>query len=82
MPARPTSQEVDVRETETTTMATDPVCGMQVDPDEAAGTSEHNGETVYFCSLGCKQQFDATPERYVGQQTAQAGASASRQAAT
>ncbi len=63
-------------------MVIDPVCGMQVDPDQAAGTSEHNGETVSFCSLGCKQQFDATPERYVGQQTAQAGASASRQEAT
>ncbi|MCA1849878.1 MAG: HAD-IC family P-type ATPase, partial [Acidobacteria bacterium] len=43
---------------------TDPVCGMTVDPETAAGTSERGGETYYFCSLGCKERFDAgAPER-------------------
>lgn len=41
-------------------------CGMQVDPDSAAGTSEYEGETVYFCSSGCKVKFDEEPERYAG----------------
>ena len=39
-------------------MHIDPVCGMTVDPAHAAGTSEHEGQTVYFCSLHCKRKFD------------------------
>jgi hypothetical protein len=31
-------------------MEKDPVCGMQVDPQKAVGTSEHQGKTYYFCS--------------------------------
>jgi len=30
--------------------AKDPVCGMMVDPLNAAGTYEHNEQTYYFCS--------------------------------
>ena len=43
----------------------DPVCGMTVDPAHAAGPSEYQGETIYFCSAGCKEKFDASPERYI-----------------
>ena len=32
------------------TMARDPVCGMHVEEQRAAGTSEYQGETCYFCS--------------------------------
>ena len=49
--------------------ATDPVCGMQVDPATAAGSSEYQGITYYFCSMGCKRQFDRDPQRYVGVQS-------------
>jgi len=42
----------------------DPVCGMTIDPVKAAGTSRYGGETVYFCSLGCKAAFDTDPEKY------------------
>jgi Cu+-exporting ATPase len=43
--------------------ATDPVCGMSVDP---ATAPEHRGTgpgTVYFCSAGCAAAFDADPGR-------------------
>jgi Cu+-exporting ATPase len=43
----------------------DPVCGMQVDPAKAAGTSGYLGQTYYFCSKGCKAKFDANPGQYV-----------------
>jgi Cu+-exporting ATPase len=43
----------------------DPVCGMDIDPATAAGTSEYKGHTYYFCSLGCKKTFDKDPEKYV-----------------
>ena len=37
----------------------DPVCGMTVNPETAAGTSERDGVRFYFCSTGCKEKFDA-----------------------
>lgn len=45
-------------------MEKDVVCGMQFDPAKAAGTSQHNGKTYYFCSKGCKTKFDANPAQY------------------
>lgn len=48
--------------------ATDPICGMQVDPRQVAATSEYQGTTYHFCSTGCKRQFDKNPEQFVGQQ--------------
>jgi Cu+-exporting ATPase len=45
-------------------MEIDVVCGMQVDPAHAAGTSQHGGKTYYFCSSGCKAKFDANPGQY------------------
>ena len=42
----------------------DPVCGMTVDPASAAGKSEFQGSTFYFCSNGCKSKFDSAPERF------------------
>ena len=49
--------------------ATDPVCGMQVDPTTAAGQTEYQGTTYYFCSIGCKRQFDRDLQRFVGGQS-------------
>ncbi|MCF7805246.1 MAG: YHS domain-containing protein [Candidatus Marinimicrobia bacterium] len=42
----------------------DPVCGMDVDPDNAAAQTEHNGKTYYFCAPGCKKAFEENPEKY------------------
>jgi Cu+-exporting ATPase len=47
-------------------MERDVVCGMQVDPATAAGKSEYNGKTFYFCSPICKKKFDANPGQYAG----------------
>jgi P-type Cu+ transporter len=46
-------------------MEKDVVCGMQVDPAKAAGSSQYNGKIYYFCSAGCKAKFDANPRQYV-----------------
>jgi YHS domain-containing protein len=45
-------------------MAKDPVCHMEVDPKKAAAQSTYKGQTIYFCAVGCKQKFDANPEKY------------------
>ncbi len=44
--------------------ATDPVCHMEIDPEAAAATYEHEGKTYYFCAPGCKQKFEEDPEKY------------------
>jgi len=46
-------------------MERDPVCGMEVDRDSAAATSEYQGRTFYFCAQACKEEFDANPEQFV-----------------
>ncbi|HEX6085718.1 MAG TPA: heavy metal translocating P-type ATPase [Thermoanaerobaculia bacterium] len=42
----------------------DPVCGMTISKDDAAGSSEYGGKTYYFCNPGCKTKFDADPAAY------------------
>jgi len=46
-------------------MATDPVCGMTVEPESAAGTAAHDDKTYYFCSAHCKSAFERDPAKYV-----------------
>lgn len=57
------------RMTDTTPMqATDPVCGMTVDPvtAEARGLSaEYAGVTYYFCGRGCMLEFRDDPNKYL-----------------
>ncbi len=45
--------------------ATDPVCGMVVDPAAARGSHTHEGRTYYFCSPSCLEKFRADPHRYL-----------------
>ena len=42
----------------------DPVCEMTIDRDTAAGESQYQERTFYFCSAECKRQFDAAPDRF------------------
>ncbi len=42
----------------------DPVCGMEIRPEDAAAHEEHEGQTFYFCSEGCHKAFLKDPHRY------------------
>jgi len=53
----------------------DPVCGMVVDTESAAASSRFEDQQFYFCSIACKEAFDASPARYARQ----AGVSADRE---
>lgn len=46
-------------------MAKDPVCGMTVEPEKTAATSEYKGETIYFCNPKCKKKFDEAPDAFL-----------------
>ena len=49
----------------TTTTQIDPVCGMSVDPERAAGSVDYNGTTYYFCSTHCVHRFRENPESFL-----------------
>jgi P-type Cu+ transporter len=43
----------------------DPVCGMYVAPENAAGHVRHDGRDYYFCSKHCERKFSSNPEEYL-----------------
>ncbi|MDQ6878444.1 MAG: permease [Candidatus Dormibacteraeota bacterium] len=47
------------------TLVRDPVCGMSVDPATATHTAGYMGTTHYFCSAGCKENFENDPSKYI-----------------
>lgn len=46
-------------------MAVDPVCGMTVDPEHAAGRFDYRGQPYFFCSTHCLHRFQSDPEHYL-----------------
>lgn len=48
-------------------MTTDPVCGMSVEPEQAAAKAEYKQQIWYFCSAHCHEKFQATPEKYTAE---------------
>ena len=49
-------------------MPIDPVCGVQVDEEDAV-TFTYKGRTYYFCCDDCRDEFREAPEEYVGEGT-------------
>jgi Cu+-exporting ATPase len=47
------------------TAATDPVCGMHVDPATVRNHLEHAGHRYFFCGARCKERFAAEPARFL-----------------
>lgn len=46
-------------------MHIDPVCGMEIEEKEAAGSSTYKGVVYYFCSQHCKEEFDKDPVKFL-----------------
>ncbi|MDO8550588.1 MAG: YHS domain-containing protein, partial [Ignavibacteria bacterium] len=42
----------------------DPVCGMWIEPDDAADMEIYKGKIFYFCAPCCKKDFEENPEPY------------------
>ncbi|MFQ6026860.1 MAG: XdhC family protein [Dehalococcoidia bacterium] len=47
--------------------AIDPICKMTVSIDDARYLSTYNDDTIYFCCLRCKEEFDQDPEQYLSE---------------
>lgn len=43
----------------------DPVCGMTIAPEDAAGTHPYHDEKYYFCSQSCLERFEESPEQFL-----------------
>ena len=56
-------------------IATDPICGMRIDPEDAVATAEHEGVRYWFCSEACRDAFlgdpAPTPDRITEAELAQ-----------
>jgi len=47
----------------------DPVCGMSVDPETTAHKATHEQTDYFFCSVGCRTKFVASPQTWLGPAT-------------
>ncbi|HLA69163.1 MAG TPA: YHS domain-containing protein [Bacteroidota bacterium] len=46
-------------------MKKDPVCGMMIDEEFAAGSALYDGQTYFFCAPGCLHSFVEKPAKYL-----------------
>ena len=56
--------------------ATDPVCGMSVDPHTAKHRFATKGQDYFFCSGRCRERFAAEPEKFLQPQRPESAAPA------
>ncbi|NIA67508.1 heavy metal translocating P-type ATPase [Pelagibius litoralis] len=54
----------------------DPVCGMAVDPDNAAHRHDHAEKTYFFCCARCQEKFRRAPEAILSGKVAASSAAA------
>jgi Cu+-exporting ATPase len=45
--------------------AIDPVCKMQLPRDQVRESPLVDGQSYYFCSVGCRAEFQRHPEDYL-----------------
>ncbi len=43
----------------------DPVCGMTIEEEDAAGSHIHDGTAYYFCNPSCLERFTADPKAFL-----------------
>jgi Cu+-exporting ATPase len=57
-------------------LATDPVCGMSVDPQTAKHRLAYKGQDYFFCSGRCRERFEAEPDKFLQPKPPEAAAPA------
>ncbi len=61
-PPKPKRRELMMAKAE---LVIDPVCGMTVDPLQAAGKHDYAGQTYFFCSSRCVERFQSDPAGFL-----------------
>ena len=49
-------------------MTKDPVCGMELDEQQAVASLNYQGQQFYFCSTSCQHLFEQNPQHYIKEQ--------------
>ena len=62
---RQSATDVTHEHEEESSMATDPVCGMTVDPATVPAVRHHQGRNYFFCRPECAEAFEADPSHYL-----------------
>lgn len=57
----------------------DPICGMEMAPEDAVDSVSHAGRTYYFCSPSCAERFKADPESRASPEQAEPSPASERQ---
>jgi Cu+-exporting ATPase len=57
--------ELKIQKEGIVTTVKDPVCGMDIDPNNAVAKEEYQNKTYYFCSVACHDKFKAEPQKYI-----------------
>jgi P-type Cu+ transporter len=53
--------------------AVDPVCKMQLGREQIRESLVLDGQSYYFCSVGCRAEFQRHPEDYVKRSAKEGG---------
>jgi YHS domain-containing protein len=48
------------------TQSKDPVCGMNINPNQSKHKTEYQGKQYNFCSSECMEKFKKSPNQYRG----------------
>lgn len=43
----------------------DPVCGMEIDEDQAYAMVKKGEKQIYFCSPNCQNKFNEKPDKFL-----------------
>ncbi len=46
----------------------DPVCGLEIHPDDVDSWVEYGGTQYYFCCPTCQRTFEENPEAYIAEE--------------
>lgn len=60
---------LEVEQYQTENVVVDPVCGMRINKNTAAGEAEYRGHKFYFCINECREKFSKEPERWISERT-------------
>ena len=52
----------------------DPVCGMEINREDAVGSCVHEGKEYFFCNPSCLENFRANPSQYLSSGVGASGA--------
>jgi len=55
----------ETNDTKTKKTFTDPICLMEITPEESVGTYDYQGKTYYFCSQFCLDRFRESPAQFL-----------------